>query len=164
MKLCMMSCMMLGADPRTIVETAVECGMSAIDWTCSHQYAPAAELRRMSVDSGLRIAAHTVLGSTFLSRDAKALDDFKRSLDFAVDLGAPILMLPPFARKDQVSKMDDRKAWIDFYAQILPFERAYACGEKIILRRVLISTNFSADACYNSNVRSTLCSPNTLLI
>ena len=124
MKLCMMSCMMQGADPQTIVKTAVECGMSAIDWTCSHRYAPAAELRQMSVDAGLRIAAHTVLDSKFLSRDVKALDDFKRSLDFAVCLGAPILMLPPFARKDQVSKMDDRKAWIDFYAQILPLTQA----------------------------------------
>ena len=124
MKLCMMSCMMQGAGPQEIVRTAVECGMDAIDWVCSHQFAPAEQLRNLSGDNGLKIIAHTILGSTFAARDPNALDDFKRSLEFAVDLGAPVIMLPPFPRKDQISMEDDRKAWIGFYAQAQPLAQA----------------------------------------
>lgn len=124
MKLCMMSCMMLGAEPEKVVRTAVECGMEAVDWVCRRHYAPAKQLRKLSGDHGLKIAAHTVLDPAFVERDPDALDDFKRSLDFAVELGAPVMMLPPFPRKDQVSMEDDRKAWTEFYAQTQPLAQA----------------------------------------
>ena len=120
MKLCMMSCMMWGAPPRDVVETAEACGMSAVDWTCSHQYAPAKEIRALCDDHGMKIAAHTVLGAKFPERAPNALDDFKQSLEYAMELGAPVLMLPPFPRVNQVSLEDDRHAWIEFYGQILP--------------------------------------------
>ena len=123
MKLCMMSCMMQD-PPETIVKTAVECGMPAIDWVCRNDYADPKTLRKMSLDSGLKIAAHTILGSKFLKRAPDALDDFKRSLEFAVELGAPIMMLPPFPRAGQVSMEDDRRAWTEFYAECLPLTRA----------------------------------------
>ena len=124
MKLCMMSCMMQGADPEKTVRTAVECGMEAIDWVCYRSYAPAKELRKLSEDNGLKIIAHTARDSAFVNRDPAALDDFKRSLDYAVELGAPVLMQPPFPRKDQISMEDDRKAWIDFYGQTQPLAKA----------------------------------------
>ncbi|MBQ9503180.1 MAG: sugar phosphate isomerase/epimerase [Lentisphaeria bacterium] len=124
MKLCMMSCMMPGAAPRTVVQTAAACGMDAIDWVCRRQYAPAKRLRSLSEDGGLKIIAHTTLDSAFVDRDPDALDDFRRSLDFACDLGAPVMMLPPFPRKGQISMEDDRKAWIDFYAQAQPLAQA----------------------------------------
>ena len=124
MKLCMMSCMMQGADPEKTVRTAVECGMEAIDWVCYRQYAPAKQLRKLSEDNWLKIIAHTVRGPAFADRDPNALDDFKRSLEFVVELGAPIMMLPPFPRKDQVSLEDDRKAWTEFYAQVQPLAKA----------------------------------------
>ena len=101
MKLCMMSCVMQD-PPETIVKTAVDCGMPAIDWVCRNDYANPKELRKMSLDSGLKIASHTILGSKFQRRAPDALDDFKRSLEFASELGAPILMLPPFPRAGQV--------------------------------------------------------------
>jgi len=124
MKLCMMSCMMQGAEPEKIVRAAVECGMAAIDWVCYRRDAPAKQLRKLSEDHGLKIIAHTVRGSTFEVRDPDALDDFKRSLEFAAELGAPVMMLPPFPRKDQVSMEDDRKAWTEFYAQTQPLAQA----------------------------------------
>ena len=37
MKLCMMSCCMGAASPEEIVKTAVDCGMSAVDWVTSCQ-------------------------------------------------------------------------------------------------------------------------------
>lgn len=120
MKLCMMSCMMYRYKAPEIVRTAVECGMTAVDWVCSNTYAPPAVLRQLSADAGLTIAAHTVLNSAFVRREENALDDFKRSLDFACELGAPVLMLPPFPRQGQVSLSEDRKEWTEFYALILP--------------------------------------------
>ena len=124
MKLCMMSCMMQGAEPENVVRAAVECGMDAIDWVCRRRYAQAKQLRKLSEDHGLKIAAHTTMDSAFIDRDPNALDDFKRSLEFAVELGAPVMMLPPFPRKDQVSMEDDRKAWTEFYAQTQPLAKA----------------------------------------
>jgi len=124
MKLCLMSCMLGGASPQKVVETAVACGISAVDWTCSRQYAPPRDMRVLCEDHGLKIAAHTILGSKFLDRAPDALDDFKRSLEFAVELHAPILMLPPFSRVNQISQADDRQAWIEFYAEILPLTQA----------------------------------------
>ena len=116
--------MMQGAGPEKIVRAAAECGMDAIDWVCRRRYAPAKYLRKLSEDSGLKIIAHTVLDRAFVDRDPNAADDFKRSLEYAVELGAPVMMLPPFPRKDQVSMEDDRKAWIEFYAQTQPLAQA----------------------------------------
>ena len=85
-----MSCMMQRALPEEIVRAAVDCGMDAIDWVCNWKYAPARELRALSSDNGLKIIAHTVLDSTFVKRDPNALDDFKRSLEFACALGGAV--------------------------------------------------------------------------
>ena len=123
MNLCMMSCMMPGAEPEQIVRTAVDCGMAAVDWACSRKWKSPVFLRRISEDAGLAVAAHTVLHFSFAEGHACALDDFKRSLEFAVTLGAPVVMLPPFPRKEQVSLADDRKVWTEFYAEVLPMTR-----------------------------------------
>lgn len=119
MKLCMMSCMMYYASPETIVKTAMDCGMDAIDWVTTHNHSPH-YLRRICADAGVKIVAHTMLKQKFLQRKKDYLDDFRESLDDAYALGAPILMLPPFARQNQISMEDDRKAWIEYYAQALP--------------------------------------------
>lgn len=119
MKLCMMSCMMGKFTPGQIVAAAAVCGMEAIDWVSTHRTKPA-ELRKISEDAGLRIAAHTMIKEKFLRRETDYLDEFKASLDDACILGAPILMLPPFPRIRQVSLEDDRKAWTEYYAQALP--------------------------------------------
>ena len=120
MKLCMMSCM-LGASmtPQEIVRTAVECGMDAIDWVSTHRTDPA-ELKKMSLDAGLKIVSHTMLKTKFLKRESDYMDDFKASLEDACILGAPILMLPPFPRYEQISMEDDKKAWIEYFAQACP--------------------------------------------
>ena len=120
MKLCMMSCMMRGAAPGEIVQTAVACGMEAIDWVCRRNFAPAKELRALSVDNGLKVIAYTIPESAFIQRKPDALDDFKRDLEYACELGAINMMLPPFPRKNQISMEDDRKAWTEFYARALP--------------------------------------------
>ena len=98
MKLCMMSCMMGRFTPEQIVATATACGMEAIDWVSTHHTEPA-ELRKISEDAGLRIAAHTMIKEKFLRRETDYLDEFKASLE------------------------DDRKAWTEYYAQALPLAR-----------------------------------------
>ena len=119
MNLCMMSCMMYDASPETIVKTAIDCGMNAIDWVTTHNQDPR-YLRKLCEDAGLKIVAHTMLKQKFLQRNNDYLDEFRESLDDACTLGAPILMLPPFARENQISMEDDRKAWIEYYAKALP--------------------------------------------
>ena len=119
MNLCMMSCMMFSASPESIVQTAIDCGMTAIDWVTTHNQDPR-YLRKLCDDAGLKIVAHTMLKQKFLQRKNDYLDEFRESLDDACTLGAPILMLPPFARQNQVSMEDDRKEWIEYYSQALP--------------------------------------------
>ena len=120
----MMSCMMYRYSPEEIVQTAVDCRMEAIDWVCSNTWADPAYLRKISEDAGLTVAAHTILRSAFVQRGKNALDDFKRSLEFACILGAPVMMQPPFPRVEQVSREDDFNAWKEFYAQTQPLVKA----------------------------------------
>lgn len=119
MKICMMSCMLNGFSPREIVDAAVLCRMKAIDWISLHNTAPE-ELRKISEDAGLTIAAHTMIKTKFLYGEKDYFDDFKRSLEDAVTLGAPVLMLPPFPRKLNASMTEDRKAWTEYYALACP--------------------------------------------
>jgi hypothetical protein len=116
--------MMYQYSPEEIVQTAVDCKMEAIDWVCSNGWKDPRYLRKISEDAGLTIAAHTILRSAFVQRSKDALDDFKRSLEFACILGAPVMMQPPFPRVEQLSKEDDFNAWKEFYAQTLPLAEA----------------------------------------
>ena len=119
MKLCMMTMMLNPMPPAGIVQEAVKCGMTAIDWITTHHTDPRI-LRKLSLDAGLKIAAHTMIKRKFIERKPDYLDDFKYSLEDAHILGAPILMLPPFPRENQKSMEDDRKAWTEYYAQACP--------------------------------------------
>lgn len=123
MKLCMMSCMLEGLTPQEIVDIAVKCDMPAIDWIGLHG-CQAKYLREIAENAGLVIAAHTMLKTKFLKGEKDYLDDFKRSLDDAVTLGAPVMMLPPFPRYVQKSMEDDRKLWTEYYAQAVPLSLA----------------------------------------
>ena len=116
MKICMMSLMMSDAPVEEIVSTALACKMDAIDWIGLHDK-QASYLRKLCDDNGLYIAAHTMLKRGFINDDPKYMDEFKSSLDDACTLGAPVMMLPPFARARQTSMADDRKRYAEYYAQ-----------------------------------------------
>ena len=120
MKICMMSMMMADKfTPAEIIRTALDCGMSAIDWVTTHN-TPAAELRKRCDDAGLPVAAHTPLLSGFIEEAPDALDQFKRSVEDAVTLGAPLMMIPPFAHKRVMTLDEDRKLWIEQFRKMLP--------------------------------------------
>lgn len=130
MKICMMSCMMGGYPVEKIVSTAVACGMSAIDWVDLHGHT-AKELRRLCDDAGLPIAAHTSCKKDFVHRQSNALDEFRASLEDAVTLDAPVLMIPPFPRDGQTSLAEERKEYAEFYAEACPL--AIAAGVTLTL-------------------------------
>ena len=135
MKICMMSLMMGSAPVEEIVSTALACNMEAIDWI-GLQEQKASYLRKLCDDNGLHIAAHTMLKWGFINGDSNYLDEFKASLDDACVLGAPVLMLPPFARKDQKSFEDDRKRYAEYYA------KGYELASKAGVTLTLESTGF----------------------
>jgi len=146
MKICMMSLMMDDAPVEQIVSTAVACKMEAIDWIGLHGK-KACELKKVCDDAGLPIAAHTMIKWEFINGCANYMDSFKSSLDDACVMGAKVLMLPPFARKEQISLADDRKRYTEYFAA------ACELAKKAGVQLTLESTGFvnspitTADEC-----------------
>ncbi len=124
MRLCMMSLMLDSAPPREIAAVAVQCGMEAIDWIGLHG-SSATELRRATLDAGLRVAGHTMLKTKFIDGAPDWLDELKETLDEAAALEAPILMIPPFAFRDQTDMTDSRKRWTEYFARAVAMARSY---------------------------------------
>jgi len=114
--------MMNPASPQEIVEAAVYCGMEAIDWVSTHKTDPKL-LKKMSKDAGLKIAAHTMLKYKFLRHEKDYMDDFKQSLEDTCNMGAPILMLPPFGREQPTTMKEDIEAWTEYYSQAYPLAK-----------------------------------------
>lgn len=130
MKICMMSLMMDDSPVEDIVSTAVKCDMQGIDWIGLHGK-KSAELKKLCDDAGLHIAAHTMLKRGFINGDKNYFDEFKSSVDDACIMGAKVLMLPPFARKEQTSFADDRKRYAEYFAK--GCELAKSCGVQLTL-------------------------------
>ena len=101
-----------------MIKTAVELKMEGIDWVTTHGRDPK-ELKQMSDDAGLEIVCHTFLAGKLLAGDADWLDEIKQSLDDAVQLGAPVVMIPT-SRNDKISRDDFRRFWIDALKLIAP--------------------------------------------
>ncbi|MBQ7207136.1 MAG: sugar phosphate isomerase/epimerase [Lentisphaeria bacterium] len=130
MRICMMSLMMGDSPVEEIVSVAQACGMEAIDWIGLHGRT-AKELKNLCDDRGLPIAAHTMIKWGFINGDPAYFDEFKASLDDAVTLGAPVLMLPPFARAAQTGFADDRKHYAEYFARA--YELAHSAGVTLTL-------------------------------
>ena len=142
----MMSLMMEDSPVEEIIAVAKACKMEAIDWIGLHGKS-AAELKKLCDDAGLYIAAHTMIKWGFVNGDKNYMDEFKSSLDDACTFNAPVLMLPPFARKNQQNMADDRKRYAEYYAQ--GCELAKASGVQLTLESTgfLQSPITTADEC-----------------
>lgn len=121
MNICMMSMMAMDKSGNTlpveeILGIAVSCGLKGIDWIGLHN-TTAKQLKAASDAAGIAVAAHTMLKESFINDDPDYMDEFKYSLDDAVTMSAPVLMLPPFARRNQTSCADDLLRYIDYYGQ-----------------------------------------------
>ena len=120
MKLCMMSYTMARQDfsVAEIIKTAVELKLGAIDWVTTYGL-DAKDLKNMSHDAGLEVVCHTFLAGKLMSGDQNWLDEIKESIDDAIELGAPVVMIPT-DRNDRISRDDFRRFWIEKLAQIAP--------------------------------------------
>ncbi len=121
MKFSMMSYTMerQGATVSDIVRAAAELAMDGIDWVTTYGEKPS-ELRRRSADAGLPVVAHTF----FLRRAERGepgwLDEAKASIDDAVEMGAPLVMIPSFSFHGISDRLEARARWIGILAAIAP--------------------------------------------
>lgn len=116
MKICMMSCMLGCQTPAAeVLKIAQYCRTEAVDWVTSHGATPA-ELKKLSADAGMPIAAYTPLKGKVVNGLEKGYEDETReSVDEALEAGAPVLMIPPFPIKGK-SMSEALKIWTEVYA------------------------------------------------
>ncbi len=125
MKLSMMSYTMARQPEHFSLESMLaltrDLKMDGIDFVTLHD-TPAGELRKMAGDYGIPVVCHTFL-APFTDADpqvrAEALDDAKRGIAAAVELGAAVVMIPtcPVAGQD---RDEARSVWIDGLRQLAP--------------------------------------------
>ena len=115
MKLCMMTYTMerQGFGIKDIVKTAADLELEGIDWVSTYGYDPK-ELKKMSNDAGLTVACHTFFCNKLTSGESNWLDEVKQSIDDAVALGAPIVMIPTCWNAEL-----SRDAFQDFWIEAL---------------------------------------------
>ena len=135
MNICMMSLMLADQPIHEILAVASACGMGAIDWIGLHG-TTAKALKAASDDAGIPIAAHTLFRPDGLYGDPEDMDTFRAALDAACEMAAPVLMVPPFATRNQISPENDRKRYIDFYG------RAMELAQKTPVQLTMESTGF----------------------
>ena len=116
MNLSMMSCM-IGCEfhPSEIIEAAKYANLEAVDWITCHG-TPAKEVKRLSDDADLKIVAYTDFAGKFQRGESGWEDEYKRMFDNAATLGAPVVMIPPFAIKDKTLE-EARKLWKEYYVK-----------------------------------------------
>ena len=124
MNLCMMSCM-TGCDtpPSETIEAARYAGLTAVDWvTCHHT--PPGELKKLTDDAGLKIAAHTDFPRRFQRGERGWEDEYRAIFDHAAILGAPVVMIPPFAIEGR-SMTEAFAMWKEYFAQATEEAKQY---------------------------------------
>ncbi len=124
MKLCMMTYTMArqGFGVKDFIRTAVDCKMEGIDWITTYGE-NSEDLRNMSHDAGLEIACHTFRALKFLAGENNWLDEIKQSIEDAVVLGAPVVMIPTRSNPN-ISRDAFRNFWIEGLKQIAPLTDA----------------------------------------
>ncbi len=105
-----------GCAAEEIIQAAVDFGFDGIDWVTTYGH-PAAELRKRSQDAGMPIVAYTFHFNDFMSGKENWLDEVKRELAVAVELGAPLVMVPTPALPGTTDRLEGQKRWIEALAQ-----------------------------------------------
>ena len=108
---------MIGCDvhPSEIIEAAQYANLDAVDWITCHN-TPAKELKKLSDDAGLKIVAFTDFVPKFQNGEKGWEDEYRRIFDNAAELGAPVVMIPPFAIKDKTLE-EARKLWKEYFVK-----------------------------------------------
>ena len=121
MKISMMSTVMMSYPPEEIVKTAAKCRMAGIDWVTEHN-STAKRLRKLCDDAGLPTVVHTPVYEFAPWTVKKFIEKFKRSVEFASVLGAPVMMIP-VRQIGFGSRELDRAMWIEAFAKAAPIAK-----------------------------------------
>lgn len=108
-----------GFKVRDFIKTAVELEMDGIDWVSTYDENPV-ELKKMSDDAGLAVAAHTFFLHEVTNCEGDFMDSAKRSLEDAVIIGAPVVMIPTPGIPGIENRDENRRIWIEALAQVAP--------------------------------------------
>ena len=108
-----------GFTPFDCIRIASELKMSGIDWVTTYGQSPA-ELRKRCDDAGLPVAAHTFFLRRFMAGENDWQSEAMRSLDDAVGLEAPVVMIPPIPLPGITTAVENRKRWIAALAEVAP--------------------------------------------
>ena len=105
--------------PEDCVRVAAELKMDGIDWITTYGRDPG-ELRKMSVDANLEVAAHTFFfrGDDFKDYNYKSVG--AKSMDDACILGAPVIMIVPVPLPGITDPAENRKRWIEILGNVAP--------------------------------------------
>ena len=109
-------------DLEKMLNLTRELGMAGIDFVRLHDRT-AKELRRIADDHGVPVVAHTFgvdLNFPEASARRPGCDTAKRSIEDAVTLGAPVVMIPTPA-KQGVDRNVGRRNWIKGLQELQPF-------------------------------------------
>ena len=126
MKLSMMSYTMSrqpGFDVLEMLKLTRELEMDGIDFVTLHGKKPK-ELKMMAEDLGIPVVCHTFFAGELANHDvsvrSKGIDICKRSIEEAVILGAPIIMIPT-PGVNGMGRSELRKLWIKGLKEVIPF-------------------------------------------
>ena len=125
MKYSMMSYTMArqpGFNIKEMLRLTVDLKLAGIDFVTLHD-TPAKELRKMTDDLRIPVVCHTFyadFGDAAPNARSAALDACKRGIENAVELGAPVVMIPTPEKSGQ-DRQASRRTWIEGLKQALAF-------------------------------------------
>lgn len=120
MKLSMMTYTMArqeGYEIEDFIRTAVDLKLDGIDWITTYGRNPK-ELKKMSEDAGLPVVCHTFFLHKLSAGEGNWLDEAKQSVEDAVALSTPAVMIPTCPRPGADDRAAHRREWIDALSQI----------------------------------------------
>jgi sugar phosphate isomerase/epimerase len=106
-------------DIKTMLDLTVELKMDGIDWVTLYGQDPK-DLKMMCDDRAIPVVCHTFHAKGFAKPETRhdGLDIFKRSLEDAYALGAPVVMVP--TPGGDIERNQLRKNWIASLAEAIP--------------------------------------------
>ena len=111
-------------DLKKMLKQTVELGMDGIDFVTLHDH-KAKELRMMADDFGIPVVCHTFMAQLDFPDKAgrqAGVDISKRGIEAAVELGAPVVMIPTIPRRPG-QREDVRKNWINGLSDVASFAK-----------------------------------------
>jgi len=100
--------------------------LDGLDMVTLYDQKPA-DIKKMSEDYGVPLVAYTFFARGLAYPDEQnrqqGIDDCKRGLEVAVELGVPTVMLPPSPPKDSQDRAATRRNYIEGLKKVMPFAK-----------------------------------------